>query len=441
MEVPGNDVYKADDEHIDDFKAFCRFLGENLGEEGINTFVMHNEPDHGWSYNQNDYGSRRWRNTPQEYTTQCSTCIEELLEYHPNPNSVYIIFGSFAGHDTSGVVADMTNSMDLNLVDCIDFHVYGDSLPLEPDPPYVTQTAATISAKLDAFCQANRDKDWSILETAGPLIQFPVDSIPPGVTDSTIWQLLKGYVEFIGVSNWDQNEHDEVFIDSLYTLTRLVIPDFLLLPENWDTDLEDYKILEADRRLRVFDSLGAKYVHWFSAWNYRSYNYPIPSSWECTGPDCWPIESPTAGRIAGHLIRQAKIFPLNILDPEIKPIQSNDFSDWIKDYITTYHNNPRYGSSQGDGLLNGSCGFLQLHNYPNTFNSRTRIEYELPEDGYTKLEVYDIMGKRVSVLIDGFKEKGSHLVNWDAESCPSGVYFGVLKQGYNQVTKKMGLVK
>ncbi|MBD3234994.1 MAG: T9SS type A sorting domain-containing protein [candidate division Zixibacteria bacterium] len=84
---------------------------------------------------------------------------------------------------------------------------------------------------------------------------------------------------------------------------------------------------------------------------------------------------------------------------------------------------------------------LKLDGSPNPFNANTRIDFMLSESGHTKVEVYDLMGRKVEVLVDEYKDAGSHTVVWDAEDYPSGIYFCKLTQGSLKVTKKMGLVK
>ncbi len=82
-----------------------------------------------------------------------------------------------------------------------------------------------------------------------------------------------------------------------------------------------------------------------------------------------------------------------------------------------------------------------FHVSPNPFNASTRIDFNLPEAGHAKLEIYDLMGRKVEVLIDEYKDAGNYSVIWNAESYPSGIYFCKLTQGPLKVTKKMGLVK
>ena len=52
--------------------------------------------------------------------------------------------------------------------------------------------------------------------------------------------------------------------------------------------------------------------------------------------------------------------------------------------------------------------------YPNPFNSATRIVYRLTRPGAVRLEVYNILGQPVRVLVDEYREAGRHRAEWDA---------------------------
>lgn len=62
-------------------------------------------------------------------------------------------------------------------------------------------------------------------------------------------------------------------------------------------------------------------------------------------------------------------------------------------------------------------------NYPNPFNPITKIRFEVPITEIVKLSIYDIRGKEVTVLFEGFKNAGLHEVEFNAENYPSGIYF------------------
>lgn len=80
-------------------------------------------------------------------------------------------------------------------------------------------------------------------------------------------------------------------------------------------------------------------------------------------------------------------------------------------------------------------------NYPNPFNPSTNISYTLKESGDVSLKVYDVSGKEVMVLENGFKEAGSYNVHFNAGSLSAGVYYYRLISGDFSETKKMVLTK
>ncbi len=80
-------------------------------------------------------------------------------------------------------------------------------------------------------------------------------------------------------------------------------------------------------------------------------------------------------------------------------------------------------------------------NYPNPFNSRTRIIYSLNKAVNIQLKVFDISGKLVTELINEHKEPGKYFYDYNASELTSGVYFCVLSSDAYSVTKKLILMK
>lgn len=81
-------------------------------------------------------------------------------------------------------------------------------------------------------------------------------------------------------------------------------------------------------------------------------------------------------------------------------------------------------------------------NYPNPFNPSTTIAFGLPENGAVTLEVYDIIGRKVAILINGEqKSAGYYSINFDAEHLSSGMYLYRLQVGNSIITKKLTLIK
>jgi len=80
-------------------------------------------------------------------------------------------------------------------------------------------------------------------------------------------------------------------------------------------------------------------------------------------------------------------------------------------------------------------------NYPNPFNPVTKISYQLPLSGYVKISVYNMMGKEVAVLVNGFQKAGYFDINFNASNLSSGVYFYRIFTDKFVNTKKMILIK
>jgi hypothetical protein len=87
-------------------------------------------------------------------------------------------------------------------------------------------------------------------------------------------------------------------------------------------------------------------------------------------------------------------------------------------------------------------------NYPNPFNPVTRIKYGLPVNGNITLTVFNVIGKKIAVLVDGHKQANTYEVEFDGSNIPSGVYFyriaihsDKLEVTDYSVTRKMLMIK
>jgi hypothetical protein len=80
-------------------------------------------------------------------------------------------------------------------------------------------------------------------------------------------------------------------------------------------------------------------------------------------------------------------------------------------------------------------------NFPNPFNPTTTINYELLVDAHVTLKVYDVLGKEVATLVDGFVQAGFRQAHVNAATLASGVYFYRLNAGSYTSTKKLVVLK
>ena len=90
-------------------------------------------------------------------------------------------------------------------------------------------------------------------------------------------------------------------------------------------------------------------------------------------------------------------------------------------------------------------GFALGQNYPNPFNSSTIIPYQLPVAAHMRLEVFNVLGQRVTTLVDGERPAGFHTAVWDAtnaegQAVGAGLYIYRLSGGGATLTRKMMLI-
>lgn len=103
-------------------------------------------------------------------------------------------------------------------------------------------------------------------------------------------------------------------------------------------------------------------------------------------------------------------------------------------------------ASEWDGEMPAPNGFSLAQNCPNPFNPVTDIRYDLPVDCLVKLEIYDVQGRKVITLTDGYARAGRVVVAWDGKNAlgadvSSGVYLYRLRAGNFTDIKKMVLVR
>jgi len=147
--------------------------------------------------------------------------------------------------------------------------------------------------------------------------------------------------------------------------------------------------------------------------------------------------------------------------PGVAPAGEYVFVSYVGDYPTIIDSSYFYFTKSGSvgGVIapwfEGEGWFKELssaesnlptdyalsQNYPNPFNATTTINYQLPADGYVKLEAYNTLGQKVATLADSKQQAGYRSVVWDASEFSSGIYFYKLTAGDFKETKKVMLIK
>jgi hypothetical protein len=85
--------------------------------------------------------------------------------------------------------------------------------------------------------------------------------------------------------------------------------------------------------------------------------------------------------------------------------------------------------------------FELMQNYPNPFNPATNIRYQISNNCFVTLKVYDILGKEVATLVNGTLKAGTYETRFDAGNIPSGAYFYKITAGNFTDVKKMLVIK
>ncbi len=124
----------------------------------------------------------------------------------------------------------------------------------------------------------------------------------------------------------------------------------------------------------------------------------------------------------------------------------NELHDNCDPFANTVYDELAYqaGISAGDGqgaeeIL--PTEFALDQNYPNPFNPVTQINFALPQASHVTIEIYNIVGQKVTTLVDAQMAAGYHSVSWNAANNASGVYFYRLTADSFVETKKMLLLK
>lgn len=134
--------------------------------------------------------------------------------------------------------------------------------------------------------------------------------------------------------------------------------------------------------------------------------------------------------------------PTNAVKAAIgQPVQGIALNTSNIAYAGFWHIYPRTLVGIGDLPLNTIKEFELFQNYPNPFNPATKIRYAVPKRENVRLEIYNVLGQRVAVLVDEVRSPGIYTVDFNASQLASGLYVYRMQAGNFHSIKKMLLTK
>ena len=208
------------------------------------------------------------------------------------------------------------------------------------------------------------------------------------------------------------------------------------------------------RQINAGDADGDGKPNLYLAGHYNEAVY----DWEFNGDDPLAVESfseriifmddttdnYTPGNDQGK-VRVAKLFPGDL--------DNDGYGDLVLSSASFAADKPQLFMIEHDGTLETDYSNYTIpnhvsisQNFPNPFNPETQFSYTLNKSGTISLRIYDIMGKLIYTVYDGFQRAGNHNVLWDGldqnkRPVSSGVYFYRLVTQSNTISKKMVLAK
>ncbi len=114
--------------------------------------------------------------------------------------------------------------------------------------------------------------------------------------------------------------------------------------------------------------------------------------------------------------------------------------DVVGDTNIFYRKNLVNGTQISNNISN-QVTFSLKQNFPNPFNPVTTITYQLTRNSHVRLEIFDILGRNVSILVNGDQEAGKHIAIFDGSKFASGIYICKLTDGNHSAMEKMMLLK
>ena len=162
--------------------------------------------------------------------------------------------------------------------------------------------------------------------------------------------------------------------------------------------------------------------------------------WDINGELLGPINSSDSLKIEWEMDEVTGVYPINLLiGDEVIDMRENSHIYIIGSEFNQFSVQMGEEDLSNDSFL--ISDFDLKDPFPNPFNPRTQISFNIPISDFIQIAVYNINGNMVETLYDGYMQSGEHVLDWNAQELSSGVYFIRSMYQSNIITKKAILIK
>jgi hypothetical protein len=296
--------------------------------------------------------------------------------------------------------------------------------------PIIINETTTIKAR------TLNNNNWGVLSEAKFIIDenlsnlkvtelhyHPLDEI---VGQDTISGKEYEFIEIKNIGSTDLNLSGSSFIDGIaYTFPQgsiIFAGEFLVLSSNSEMFLNRYGFSSFDQYSGSLDNSGER-IAFINAASEEViafvYNDKLP----------WPEEADGDG--------------YSLVSERTNPIGNpNDVNYWT--LSGKINGSPLQNDIVSDALKEENIApteYSLSQNYPNPFNPNTTIKYSLSKQSHVTLSIYDILGRRVKLLVNEIQQAGNYRINFNAQRLASGIYYYRIQSNDFVQTKKMVILK
>ncbi len=287
---------------------------------------------------------------------------------------------------------------------------------------------------------------WAKFATAGE-VELRGTSVMDNITVSSGWNIVAPYKDKIGVDDVASVPANIVnspfyYFDNGYHVADTLIPGMgYWVKTSSDGELSYY----ADNLAKANEAFEVSTIRVQDAAGNSSELFVLGegiSESYYTCPPCGPGNSFFVSFDDNTLAIKSGLKTLDIKNAEY-PVTLYTNAD-VTINGTTYKKGSKFVSNTGSiniEVVETPTEFSLEQNYPNPFNPSTTISFAIPESGNVKVNIYDMLGRKVKSLVNENMDAGYHKVTINASELASGVYLYTLEAGNISLTRKMMLLK